>query len=752
MNNDGSCRELVRSTLRSIVMMAAFGLTCPAVCLANLPDGRVYEEVSPADKNGNVVEHGDAGLAAEGGDAVVFAGSGAMGNATSGTIDDFVSRRLPSGWVTSSAVPPVLGDRSPLERQPVSLVPSHDFSGFVFSSFAPYVTAEPLNETGSVNIFLTDNPAVEPAWLGQPVPEPPDFQPTPASGQNRYDSDHPIVGGTPNLSTVYFAYSGTLIPQDGSRTPNVGNGQAGSETDAWGFYEWTGGVLNEAGVLPDGTLSPFGAVPAAIAGGSNVLRVIANPFDQTQTLDNEVSTDGKRAFFVSPDPVASTITDKKACEEAGPCTGAAPELYVRETAPDSTKRTVLVSQSQLTGHEGEPAPDGPIKVGNAPNRFGQRSREPAGETYVYASPDGSQAFFASVDRLTSAAPNDGSIKEYDFNVDTGSLTYLPGVVGPIVASSRAGTSFIFENTATTPAELDLWRNDSGGGRVTPISQLSHPEGETELDVDSGRATADGSVFVFRTNSHLPGDFNNGGGFMQVYRYESPTESHSGNLVCVSCPPAGVTPSGDARVSYNSSSTGLEGKEPGSAPADFMGTLDTRALSADGSRVFFDTPDPLVPRDANGQRDVYEWENGKVFLISSGTGNEGSDILDSSASGNDVFFTTSLGLVPGDRDTGYDVYDARVPRPGDNPPPSAVPCQGDVCQGPPSVPSLLGVPPSAQFNGAGNLVPPAIKPPAVVKPTQRAKGCKRGFTKKKNKCVKTKRSKKAKKAGRNRRAK
>jgi hypothetical protein len=70
------------------------------------------------------------------------------------------------------------------------------------------------------------------------------------------------------------------------------------------------------------------------------------------------------------------------------------------------------------------------------------------------------------------------------------------------------------------------------------------------------------------------------------------------------------------------------------------------------------------------------------------------------------------LLPGDTDETYDVYDARIPRPGDDLPPVAVPCKDSVCQGPPSVPQLLAPPASETFNGAGNLAAPvAVKQPA-----------------------------------------
>ncbi len=446
----------------TLLCAAVSGGALAPVASATLPDGRVYEQVSPANKNGNVAETAFFGLAAEGGDAVVFPGSGAMGAATSGTLSDYVARRSSSGWATTSAVSGSVGKGIvPGSGSPLTLVPSHDFSRFLFGSYAPYVSAEPLDASSSANIFLSEDPAVEPVWIGKPVSQPPTFTPTPAPGSNIYLHDYLMVGDTPELSTVYFTYSGTLIPQDASRAPNVGNG-LGDNTDPWGFYEWSDGALAEAGVLPDGTLDPFGAVPAAIAGEDNFGRGFADPADQAQTLDNEISTDGSSAFFVSPDPVASAVTNPGECATHGPCTGATPELYVRKMAPDGSKSTVLVSQSQLPGHEGEPAPDGPADIPNA-EREDIEHAEPIGASYVYGSPDGSQAFFASVDRLTSVAPSDGSVKEYDFDVNTGSLTYLPGVSGPIVVSANNGSSFLFESTAGTPAELELLERRPGWG-------------------------------------------------------------------------------------------------------------------------------------------------------------------------------------------------------------------------------------------------------------------------------------------------
>src|SRR4029077_7319627 len=94
---------------------------------------------------------------------------------------------------------------------------------------------------------------------------------------------------------------------------------------------------------------------------------------------------------------------------------------------------------------------------------------------------------------------------------------------------------------------------------------------------------------------------------------------------------------------------------------------SRYLSNSG-RLFFNAYDALVPRDANGTWDVYQYEpagvggctessptygpasGGCVGLISSGNSPQESVFLDASANGNDVFLLSSAQLPPNPTDT------------------------------------------------------------------------------------------------------
>jgi hypothetical protein len=155
-------------------------------------------------------------------------------------------------------------------------------------------------------------------------------------------------------------------------------------------------------------------------------------------------------------------------------------------------------------------------------------------------------------------------------------------------------------------------------------------------------------------------------------------------------------------------------------------------------VLFQTSAALVPEDVNGRLDVYLYDDGRVSLISTGTGNYDSESGDISPSGRDVFFITRDSLVGQDIDGGSrDVYDARVeggfPAPA---PPQA--CDGESCQGQAGAPPVFSPPATTSISGKGN-------------PTGR-KACKKRSKKRKRARCGPKAKKHSKRGSRNRGAK
>jgi hypothetical protein len=179
---------------------------------------------------------------------------------------------------------------------------------------------------------------------------------------------------------------------------------------------------------------------------------------------------------------------------------------------------------------------------------------------------------------------------------------------------------------------------------------------------------------------------------------------------------------------------LAGSIPGWDKGTFHRDVYQPRYLLNNGRLFFDSPDALVPQATNGQENVYEYEppsngettaasdgcatssstysereGGCIALISSGISSAESAFFDASESGDDVFFITSSKLVPEDFDTSYDVYDAHVCSSG------GVSCHTEAVKPPPCTneescrpapgprPELFGPPPSATFSGTGNAV-------------------------------------------------
>ena len=234
-----------------------------------------------------------------------------------------------------------------------------------------------------------------------------------------------------------------------------------------------------------------------------------------------------------------------------------------------------------------------------------RSASGAGR-FAFASADGSQVFFVSEDFLTKAAEEAGEAgpKEYDYDVETGGLSYLPEVHGAVASVASNGASLMFVNTTASPETLELWQRASGKatvvGELPPITNDTN--GGSELAyLDRAFVSGDGGVYVFLTKAQIPG-FNDGGiscsgtqcnQFDEVFRYDV----SEGKLACLSCGPVGVTPRGDASMGATSilEEHSKEWEHDNGEDGTPETTVEARGMSADGERVFFDTPNPLRRR-------------------------------------------------------------------------------------------------------------------------------------------------------------
>lgn len=83
-------------------------------------------------------------------------------------------------------------------------------------------------------------------------------------------------------------------------------------------------------------------------------------------------------------------------------------------------------------------------------------------------------------------------------------------------------------------------------------------------------------------------------------------------------------------------------------------------SGNGTRVFFQTFEPLVAADTDARHDLYQRSGNTTTLISAGqvNGNGAFDatFTGASADGSRVFFGTAEPLAAGDTDSGFDIYE------------------------------------------------------------------------------------------------
>jgi hypothetical protein len=319
--------------------------------------------------------------------------------------------------------------------------------------------------------------------------------------------------------------------------------------------------------------------------------------------------------------------------------------------------------------------------------------ESTGGSFQIASTDGRFAFF-----ITAA----GHLDRYDATGPGSSTDLTPGggVLG-VLGASEDGSHVYY----LTTSGLFLWNN----GATVKVADAAAASDYPPV-TGTARVSPDGSHLAFISMAELTGYENNG--VTEVFLYGSPFGGGAPTLTCVSCNPTGERPQG---------ASSIPGAIANGKGEDATRSYKPRALSNDGSRLFFNSSDVLAVGDSNQRPDVYEWEatgagdchreGGCVALISSGRSSEPSTFIDASTDGSDVFFLTEASLVFGDPGS-FDLYDSRAGG-GFAVPPIPIPCIGDACQSLPEAP---------EDPTPGTLVPNSGNPPLQFnqQPTRKKK--------------------------------
>lgn len=630
-------------------------LASPAIAL---PDGRAYEQVSPAEKYGyGVGGNADAvvGLqAAADGNIVSYRGINPLPPSETGSQAAFRADRGDAAWNTSSLLPPPgprqIGQGLPGLDAILRLTTPDQRTTVYWDN-----TTEPW---GSLNIRRADGST-------QRIAEASAGLPGGASLAGGAPAQAWAAGISDDGRRVVFASNQRLVP---GLPPTVN-----PLTDPDILYEWVDdGANGGAGTLrvvnrTDGEpLALLDRGAAELGGSSSQQNARAGGPRGLRHAISDGSDGHSRIFFQNPAPTTDTVL------VGGP-------VYMREDGA----RTVEISA---------PEPGGAAAT--------QRR-------YLDATPDGTRVFFWANTPLTDNAVAGGAIYRYDVtaNAGSGDLVFLaaaPPVASapPTAIASDDGSRLYYQKGP------DVYLNEDGQDRLVlagttiiigafngdpfgrPDGVAGTPAIRDDVCPSANVSVGDGRYFTFTGRA----------GGTQVYRYDA-----------VSGVPAEmISVRGTADPErYDSLFAGV-GCGQGGIPRP--GSV--RVMSDDGRYVFFDSSGSLVPGDVNGRIDAYRWrDDGDVALLSSGTAAANSGFVGADASGSNAFLVTDERLTPQDGDSSYDIYDARI---GGGFPfaPATPPCLGDACQGSGPAPASAVTPGSSAYVGPGN----AVEHPAAPRPS------------------------------------
>jgi WD40-like Beta Propeller Repeat len=703
---------LILVTVAGMQEPVALAAGCPnepmrarQVHAVELPDCRAYEQVSPVDKNGvNAV--GGLGIvqASPDGARVAYASEAPFPQATGsqgGTPFYLSARSLTPEWSTFGLTPPT-------EPGPVRDEHQQNYISGSTEDLTRTVVVEeeqalaPGATSGKPNAYVRDNATGAYQLLAGDLAQPPLIY---------------LADATPGGTHIIFETREELAVTSGPKAaPGVTN-----------LYEWDetkapAERLSVVGVLP---ASEGGEAPAA---GSHAGGAGATTNSPTH---NTISQDGSRVFFT----------------DAG-----TERIYMRMP-------------------HAKPAVSIPISAGAA--RW--QATTPTGSFVFYA--EGSELYRFNVDVFEeSAKPEPEALSEAREQITSGAEgveevlgvsddgTYASFVaLGVLAINTREYTNTkgetVVEKALTGAHNLYQWHE----GAPSPVFVAGFGVANGS-EGNGARVSADGKTILFASDTPLTG-YPNGasceenGGLRgepcnEYFRYAADT----GRLSCVSCSPAQTSVTAEPFMIRRDQSLTV-------GPKQLVRNFATRNLSDDGTRVFFETEEALVPQDQNHQNDVYEWEaqgagsctptstspdpvsGGCLYLISTGQSAQTSYFGDASADGSSVLFFTLQPLVSQDQDNNQDIYDARVSGgiSAQNAPPPVPPCSGDACRGAGEAPPVSPAPASGSLSGTGNFaaLPPPAPPKKCVKGKRLSHGrciaprrkCPKGRKRSHGRCVK-----------------
>jgi hypothetical protein len=663
-----------------------------------LSDGRAWEQVSPTQKNGGDIQGAiDSVQASLDGERITFfSNTGIPGGEGAQEFPTFMAQRSPGGWSTEGLLPPAsYGPRASVLGWSEDLADTYDFATRPFEAGKLLRRQSPggaLTQAGTIT--SANNPL---AYAGSSQGGAVALLESKAGGllpgqdlegkQNVYAYDRAtgelVVAGVMNDGSV---------PAGGAMAGPYDWFKSGSTT---GF----GGALNNYYTQAGHAISADGSGVFFTAGGTGQLYVRLNPLAPQSAMSGEACTEAAKACTVRVSaPAAGVATDPKTPAAFLDASVDGSLVYFLDKGKLTTDATAG-SGYDLYRYD-VPARTLIDLTPDIADRNGARVEGMLG----IGGPTGEDAYFAAAGQLATGATQ--------APVGQTNLYALHGTAIEFVA--RLGTGGA---SGEASGEVVDWVPSSA---LVSGSIVTH----------SARVSSDGQILLFSSARDLTAYAAHGKSELYLYR--------SGRgISCVSCNPSGEAPAGPAGVQQ--------------IPVVGFHLLRnyaimTRNLSADGRRIFFDSPDRLVSADRNDVNDVYEWEadgegscasgsqdGGCLFLISGGAAGSGPSWFgDADEEGNNVFFLTGQPLVAQDRDELVDVYDARVGGgivSQEEVPP--VSCEGEAgCRG-----AVAPTPPSAPTPGSSTLVSPGNpKPPPH---------CRKGQVRKGGKCVKKPKSKKGK---------